>query len=159
MGPYSVLSSSENTKRIWPQGIFHTQQPHISSLCLTCLRHPAEECWPPWQESLVCCFWDWKGQVPSSSRKLSKRATIGGETRHGLVCRARNGGLMRRSGKQQGVGGYLGAMMDGLQSVSQSLSVINEVKVETWGRCIHKAHGTVLWNVSSDSPVVEQMLT
>lgn len=52
---------------------------------------------------------------------------------------------MRRSGTQQGLEGqYSGVMTDGLQSVIQSLSVINEVEVETWGWCAHKAHGAAL---------------
>lgn len=52
---------------------------------------------------------------------------------------------MRRSGTQQGLEGqYSGVMTDGLQSVIQSLSVINEVEVETWGWCAHEAHGAAL---------------
>lgn len=41
-------------------------------------------------------------------------------------------------------GECLGVMMDGLHSVSQSLSVINRAEVEIWGWCIHKAHGPAL---------------
>lgn len=41
-------------------------------------------------------------------------------------------------------GVFWGVMTDGLHSVSQSLSVINEVEVEIRGRCIHKAHGPAL---------------
>lgn len=47
-----------------------------------------------------------------------------------------------REGKA--AGGCSGVMTDGLHSVSQSLSVINEVEVEIWGRCIHKARRPAL---------------
>lgn len=43
-----------------------------------------------------------------------------------------------------GEGQYSGVMTDGLQSVNRSLSVIDEVGVETWGWCVHKAHGAAL---------------
>lgn len=73
-------------ERLKPQGSLpHSEPPHITNLPLTPSR---EVGWPPRQESLVCCFWDWKGQVPAlpAGEDEAEEATDGGETRLGLVC-------------------------------------------------------------------------
>lgn len=140
---------------------------HREPSTLTATTHPKsafnifktpsrEACWPPGRRPLSVVSENEKGKsLHFQQEKAEQRSHRWSRNPTGFSLSDKKKWM--REGKA--AGGCLGVMTDGLHSVSQSLSVINEAEVEIWGRCIHKAHGLALWNVSSHSPVVEQMLT
>lgn len=120
-----ALWKKENTEWIRPQALLHTDTHTAPTHIMIVFNVPeapsGEACWPPRQERLVCCFWDCKGQVSSSSRKLSynrsKTSTLLGKKKS------------LRSGKRQGSEGQYSGGDEGWPSICQPV-----VERDRWSR-------------------------